>query len=82
MCAKKTKSQLVSEENKKEIFYNIINSLLSGGLVLLGGIVSGGFSKEGCLIAVVTSCIVAITKFKKYWDGEESEYSQKLANFF
>lgn len=66
---------LITEENKKEIFYNIVNfiSLLAGLLVFLGSLTSG-FSWAGVGVAFISAGIVAITKFKEYWASEADEY--------
>ena len=80
MANQYTKAKLISEQNKKEIFYNLINSLLAGGLVFLGSL-TNGFSWAGICAGAVAAGIVAITKFKKYWDGEKKEYSAMLFNF-
>lgn len=79
--AKKLLNIDLDEAAKKEIWYNIINSLLAGGLVFLGAFTTGGVTFKGVCLAVVTSLIVALTKFKEYWDGEAGEYSQKLLQF-
>jgi hypothetical protein len=71
---------LVSEENKKEIFYKLVNSFLTGFLVFMGSM-TNGFSWDGVGYGFVASLIVAITKFKEYWDGEAEEYSTRLFNF-
>jgi len=73
---------LISNGNKKEILYNVINSLLAGGLVFLGSFSSGNITAQGVFLALVAAGVVALTKFKNYWDGEKGEYSSKLMNFF
>lgn len=80
MANQYTKAKLISQQNKKEIFYNLINSLLAGGLVLLGSLTSG-ISWTGVGAGLVAAGIVAITKFKQYWDSEKKEYSNKIFNF-
>lgn len=65
---------------KKEIMWNIINSLLAGGLVLLGSF-TVGITAEGFLIALVASGIVAISRFKEYWEQEEKQYKCYTINF-
>lgn len=66
---------------KQEIIYKIVNSLLAGVLVFLGTCVDGELTLKGMGISVAASLIIAITKFKEYWDGEESEYSNRLFTF-
>jgi hypothetical protein len=69
------------DNQRKEIIWNIINSLLAGGLVFLGSILTG-ISWQGFVAALATSGIVAINKFKDYWTKEEKEYCQtKLFKF-
>lgn len=75
------KKEVVSEANKKEIFYNIINSLLAGALVFFGSMIDGNITKIGVLAAIMAAAIMAITKFKDYWDSEKSEYCRCLGNF-
>lgn len=77
----KTNKMIFTEDNKKEIIYNIINSFLAGALVFLGSLTNGGFSFESLGLAVTASLVVMITKFKNYWEKEEPEYSKKLLNF-
>jgi hypothetical protein len=76
----KKKDCIITKQNKKEIMYNLINSFLAGGLVFLGSF-TNGFSKEGVIFALIAFGIVALTKFKNYWDGEVGEYSNKLFTF-
>ncbi len=76
------KTEMITKENKKEIFYNIINSLLAGALVFFGSLTTGqGFTLAGVLASLGASGVVALTKFKNYWDGEKREYSQNIAVF-
>lgn len=77
---KQKKSNLITNENKKEIFFNVINSLLAGGLVFLGSIQTG-FSLKGLYVALIASLIVAVVKFKIYWESEAPEYCQKVFSF-
>lgn len=62
---------------RKEIIWNVINSLLSGGLVFFGALLNGGFSWRGVGLALAASAVVALTKFKDYWSTEENEYTSK-----
>lgn len=70
-----------SKSQKKEIIYNIINSLLAGILVLLGSFTNGEISFKGFCVAGITSLIVIFSKFKEYWEGKKQNYSTKLFNF-
>jgi len=72
---------IITEENKKEIFYNIINSLLAGLLVFFGSMTSGQITIQGVLISLAAALVVCVAKFKEYWDGEKSEYQSKIFNF-
>lgn len=76
-----TKAKLISEKNRKEIFYNLINSLLAGSLVFLGSLTSGKLTWEGISFGLVAAFVVAVTKFKDYWATEKKEYTQKLFKF-
>jgi len=67
---------------KKEIVYNIINSLLAGILVLLGALADGIITIEGIGVAAIAALIVAVSQFKKYWDKKEKEYcNTKIFSF-
>lgn len=81
MANQYTKKKLISQKNRKEIFWNIINSLLAGSLVFLGSLSSGSLNFNGVFFGIITSVAVALTRFKKYWDGEEKEYCRSLFNF-
>jgi hypothetical protein len=83
MAKKKTKKEIVTSQQRKEIFYNIVNSLISGALVFLGTIVGADFkfTAEGVCVALGVALIVCLTKFKSYWDGESGEYSKNFLNF-
>ena len=69
------------KKNKNEIYYNLINAGLAGGLVLLGSFSDGDITLKGFCFAIITSMIVLITKFKEYWNGEANEYISKIFNF-
>ena len=68
---------------KKEIFYNVINSLLAGALVLFGACSTGNpITLESLGFALGAACVTAISQFKKYWESQASEYSSaKLLTF-
>lgn len=76
--AKKIKSQ------RREIVWNVVNSLLAGALVMLGACSSGNFSGEALLLAFFAAAIVAVSQFKDYWKKEESEYTtpKRIGAFF
>lgn len=69
------------EQNKNEIAYNVINSLLAGALVFTGALTSGEITLGGVSAAVITSLILIITKFKEYWSTQEEEYCRKQGFF-
>jgi hypothetical protein len=67
---------------KKEIMWNIVNSVLAGVLVLLGALTTGGISVSSFCAALIAAGIVAVTKFQQYWALEEQEYKNlKLFSF-
>lgn len=66
------------EKNKHEIFYNLINSALAGGMVFVGTIADGKVTPGEMLASFGAAGIVALIKFKEYWAGEKGEYSSKL----
>ena len=75
------RKRLISEKNRKEIFWNLINSGLAGSLVFLGSLANGGLSLKGLYAGLMAAAIVAITKFKDYWSKEEHEYTNKIFVF-
>lgn len=66
------------EDNKNEIIYHIINSLLAGGLVFLGSLTGGEITWQGAGAAFLAAAVVCITKFKEYWSTQENEYLHKF----
>jgi len=78
---KKSNDCVTTPEQKKEIFYNIINSGIAGLLVFLGAALNGGIDLKAILSGFIAGLIAAAVKFKDYWDGEKTEYSTKLINF-
>ena len=68
------------KDNKDEIFYEIINSVLAGGLVFAGSMV-GGFSWAGVGAGALAGFIVAVTKFEKYWKSQAGEYRRSCGLF-
>ena len=69
------------KQNKWEICYHLINALIAGVLVMLGSFASGNIRWESFALALFAALVVAITKFKDYWDGEAGEYTKKVFNF-
>jgi hypothetical protein len=80
MANQYTKAKLISQQNRKEIFWNIINALLVGGVFFLGSLSSGTLSFQGIFFGLITAMAVALTKFQKYWAKEEKEYCKLLFN--
>ena len=74
MANQYTKAKMISEKNRKEIFWNMINSLLAGTLVLLGALTDGKITWAGLVLALVAAGIVAVAQFKDYWMKEKKEY--------
>jgi len=66
------------ENQRKEIMWNLINSTLAGALVLLGNLMSGGITIGGVATALGAALVIAITKFKTYWETQEKEYQGKV----
>jgi hypothetical protein len=76
------RKELITQKNRKEIFWNLINSGLAGTLILLGALTTGEITAESFYFALLTAIIVAVTQFKDYWLNEKKEYSStKLFNF-
>lgn len=75
MATKKQSKKQTSQ--RKEILWNIINSLLAGGISLFSIILATNeINLKGIGIALATALVVAITQFKNYWAKEENEYCQ------
>jgi hypothetical protein len=74
---------------KEEIFYNVVNSILAGAIAffssLVTAIASSGFDSHELLISAAigftTSFLIALYKFKEYWDGEKSQYQCLIFKF-
>lgn len=82
MVSKSKRQALIDLNNRKEIFWNMINSLLAGILVFLGSVSTAeAITSRGVLAALVTALIVAITKFNSFWNEEKKEYSHKAFKF-
>jgi hypothetical protein len=81
MKSKQKKINLINNSEKKEIFYNLVNSGIAGLLVFLGACLNGGVDLKSIMLGVITGLIAAAVKFKDYWDGEKKEYCTKLINF-
>ena len=69
------------EMQRKEIFWNLINSGLAGLLVFLGSLTSGHITWSGVGAAALAAFVVAVTKFKDFWTDEEKEYTSKIFLF-
>lgn len=63
----------------KEIIWNIVNSLLAGALVFLGGCAAGDLDWQVAAAAGVAALVVAVSKFSEYWKKEEAEYQDKIS---
>jgi len=69
------------KKNKHEIMYNLVNCFIAGGLVFVGSLASGGFTKAGALVSLSAFAVAFLTKFQKYWKSQENEYTTNLFNF-
>jgi len=75
--------EFVTEESKKEIFYNVINAGLAGGISFFSAVMAtGSIDLRTIVVAAVAAGLVALVKFKNYWDGEQNEYQKKMLSFF
>lgn len=68
-------------KNREEILYHLINAGIAGALVFVGAFSSGGITRQGFVLGLVTSIIVVISKFKTYWDSQEAEYKTPIGVF-
>lgn len=77
------------EQERKEIFWNIVNCGLMGAGTFLGAIMQALISKDltlksfgiAAMVGIIGGGIVAVTKFRDYWSTEEKEYTSKIFNF-
>lgn len=67
----------------KEFLWNVVNSLLMAGAVMLGALTTGKISLDSFLVAVVAGAAVAVNQFRNYWDSERVKYtgSRKIGAF-
>jgi hypothetical protein len=66
------------DAQRREIFWNLINSGLAGSLVFLGSLSSGNLTWQGVGAGIIAAAIVAVTKFRDYWGKEKKEYTAKI----
>lgn len=66
-----------------DIKYHIVNSLLAGALVFLGGFAAGSITWETVGLSAAASLVVAITKFKAFWEEKcmKKKGTAKLFSF-
>ncbi len=69
------------KKNKNEILYNIVNSVIAGGLVFAGSVADGSVTSTGIIAAAGAAGLVALVKFKEYWSTQKSEYTSKILTF-
>ena len=77
MSRRKSKFQ----KHKEEIKYHLINSLIAGLLVFAGSMADGSITKAGLIATFGASAVVALIKFKDYWEKEKKTYSKTILNF-
>lgn len=70
----------MAEDNKmSQVKYHLINSALAGALVLLGSLTDGNITIQGVILAIVAALIVAISKFKEWFDSSENNISRSFS---
>jgi hypothetical protein len=62
------------KDNKHEIYYNMINAGIAGIIALIGSCADGNLTSKGVIVALLTGLLVAIIKFRDYWESEKEEY--------
>lgn len=73
------KKCFLTKKERKEIFYNVINTLLLTTIAFISGVVAvEAVTFRVVFVSLLMGFIVGLTKFKEYWDGEKTEYSTKL----
>lgn len=70
------------EKNKEEIFYILINSLLSAGIAILGALSTGKITFDSLMTALLVGLGVLLIQFKNYWESEREEYIKKKVHLF
>ena len=75
------KEQIITNENKKEIFWNVINAGIAGGLVFFGAFIDGGLSRTDLIASFGAAAVLFLTKLSEYWNSEKKEYSNKIFQF-
>lgn len=63
----KNMSKKKRQLRNQTIKYNIINSLIAGGLVLFGTFSDGSITWQGFLTALGAAGVVALNNFKEFW---------------
>jgi len=66
------------DKNKHEIYYNLINSLLAGAMVFVGALADGKLSGHEILASLGAAGVVALIKFRDYWNTQKNEYVSNL----
>jgi hypothetical protein len=65
-----------------EIIWNVVNSLLAGGISFFSILAAtGSINLKMIGISLISAGLAAFLQFKKYWESEQGEYSTKLFNF-
>jgi hypothetical protein len=72
----------ITPENKKEIFWNIVNAGITGGISFLSiALATEEITFKSIIIALGASGLAALILFRDYWETEKPEYSSKLFKF-
>lgn len=73
---------LITEENKKEIFYNFVNAGIAALISFFSALLAAEHvTWEVVLISICAAALVLCIKFKDYWDKEKPEYTKTLLTF-
>ena len=82
MANQYTKIKEKERAQKKEVIWNVINSVLAGAISFFSALIaSGQLNWKVVGVSLITALLVACVKFKNYWDGEKKEYQAKIFRF-
>jgi hypothetical protein len=59
----------------RKVFWNLINSLIAGSLVIIGSLTDGEVTSKGLMIAIVAGTAIFLSQFRDFWAKEEQEFT-------